>query len=104
MPAKVHDVQKALWCPGDFNVSNAVCCFACFVAAGIFRIPRCQRVDPPAIDNSGDLLSGTSVQGSQLGLKIRDDVKPSTRISYIHSSISHLLVMPAGLKKDGRAR
>ena len=46
------------------NVSNALCCFARIVAAGILRIPRCGRVDPHFANNSGDLFGGAPRQTS----------------------------------------
>jgi hypothetical protein len=49
---------------GDFNVSNAVCYFACNVAAGIFRVPRCRRADSPSVDNSDDFFGGAFLQRS----------------------------------------
>jgi hypothetical protein len=41
---------------GDFNVSSAVYDFACNVAAGLFCLPRCRRVDSPAVNSSGDFF------------------------------------------------
>ena len=49
---------------GDFNVSNAVCYFACNVAAGIFRVPRCRWADSPSVNSSSDIFAGTLLQGS----------------------------------------
>jgi hypothetical protein len=42
---------------GDFNVYNAVCGFACTVAARIFRLPRCGWADSPVADHSGDFFA-----------------------------------------------
>src|ERR1022692_2819957 len=41
---------------GDFNVYNAICGFACTVAARIFRLPRCGWADSPIADHSGDFF------------------------------------------------
>ena len=50
---------KVVWVTeGDFNVYNTFRCFACNVAAGIFRIPRCRWADSSSADNSPDFFSG----------------------------------------------
>src|ERR1035437_6374077 len=47
---------KHLTHEGDFNVYNAVCGFACTVAARIFSLPRSGWADPPAANHSGDFF------------------------------------------------
>jgi hypothetical protein len=49
---------------GDFNVSSVVCHFACNVAAGTLRVPRCRWADSPSVNNSGDFFGGAPLQGS----------------------------------------
>lgn len=37
--------------------------FACNVAAGIFRVPRCRWADSSSVNNSRDFISGALLQG-----------------------------------------
>jgi hypothetical protein len=48
--------------------------FACNVAAGIFRVPRCRWADSSSVNNSRDFISGALLQGSWRGLKRRAHV------------------------------
>src|ERR1017187_2767180 len=38
------------------NVTDAICGFAGNVAAGIFRVPRCRRVDSHSVNHRGDFF------------------------------------------------
>jgi hypothetical protein len=38
--------------------------FACNVAAGIFRVPRCRWANSSSVNNSRDFISGALLQGS----------------------------------------
>ena len=46
------------------NVSDAICYFAGTVAAGVFRVPRCQRVDSHSVNHRGDFFTVPPLQRS----------------------------------------
>src|ERR1017187_1273772 len=55
--------RRGLADQGDFNVHDAICCFTCTVASGIFRVPRCRRADSPFANHSGDFFGDALLQG-----------------------------------------